>query len=298
MNENANETKRAIGVFDSGLGGLTAVKELKRILPAEDIVYFGDTGRVPYGTRGKDIIINYSRQDMAFLLSKNVKIILAACNTVSSTYPVQNAKNELPVPYVEVVNPAARAAAAATKNGRVGIIGTEATHSSGSYRRAFAAINPEIKCFENSCPLFVPLVENGHFEKGDKMALLAAEEYLAPLKKQGIDTLVLGCTHYPLLADAISDYMGGGVTLVDSGKQAAAALKTVLTKNGLVAENQTESTAGKNGSCEYYVSDDPERFGRLAGLFLNETPPPRAEWVNIEKYKLDWILKGWLPGLS
>lgn len=279
-----------IGVFDSGLGGLTAVKELQRILPNEDIIYFGDTGRVPYGTKGRDIVTAYAKQDIAFLLSKNVKTIVAACGTVSSTFPKEDAKR-LPVSYMGVVGATAAAAARATKNGRVGIIGTETTFSSGSYQQRLAAINPAIEYVAAPCPLFVALVENGHFAPDDAMAHLAAEEYLSPIKEAGVDTLILGCTHYPLLSGVLERQLPG-VTLIDSGREAAVDLKRRLTENGMLAERI------EKGKVSYYVSDDPSRFDKLARLFLGREDVGKAERINIESYRLDWILKGWQPGVE
>ncbi len=267
-----------IGVFDSGLGGLTAVRELQAILPGEDIVYFGDTGRVPYGSRGRETIIAYAKQDIALLLSKDVKMVLAACGTVSSTLP-KSESDTLSVPYIGVVLPTAAAAAKATKNGRVGIIGTEATIASGSYRAALAQISGDVVTTAASCPLFVPLVENGHFAPDDEMARIATEKYLKPIKEAGVDTLILGCTHYPLMADVISQYMGSEVQLINSGRQAALATKQALVDAGLVSGN-----AG-GGQTTFFVSDEPARFSHLANIFLG-TPLARAERVNIEEYSL------------
>ncbi len=282
-----------IGVFDSGLGGLTAVRELRRILPGEDIVYFGDTGRVPYGTKGERIICAYARQDIAFLLSKGVKTVLAACGTVSSTFPDEEGQR-LPIGYAGVVKAAAAAAAAATRSGRVGIIGTEATIASGSYQRALAALLPGAQALTAACPLFVPLVESGHFAPGDALVALAAEEYLAQVRAAGVDTLILGCTHYPLLAASIAAYMGGGVALIDPGREAALALAGSLARQGLLREE-----GGHSGALTCYVSDEPSRFSRLAGSFLGRAEAPlSAERVNIESYRLDWILKGWMPGVE
>ena len=184
---------RPIGVFDSGLGGLTAVRQLRRLLPGEDIVYFGDTGRVPYGSRGHDVIVRYAQQDIRFLLSQNVKFIMAACGTVSSTYPSAEAA-QLPVPYTGVIGAAARAAAAATKNKRIGVIGTAATIRSGSYATQLKDLVPGVQIFARACPLFVPLVENGYVN-GDKVTQLMIEENLTPERDYSIDTLIIGCTH-------------------------------------------------------------------------------------------------------
>ncbi|NLW78344.1 MAG: glutamate racemase [Ruminococcaceae bacterium] len=275
----AGDASRPIGVFDSGLGGLTAVKELRAILPGEDIVYFGDTGRVPYGSRGRDIIISYARQDIAFLLAKGVKIVLAACGTVSSTLLPEEATG-LPVEYLGVVAPASAAAARATRSGRVGVIGTEATVASGSYQRALAGIDAGIVCTTAACPLFVPLVENGHFAPGDRMAEWAAEEYLAPVKAAGVDTLILGCTHYPLLAGTIAAQMGPGVTLIDSGREAALALKDRLEAAGLLARTR------QLGKADYYVSDEPTRFHQLAQIFMGGADDVPARRIEIEDYHL------------
>ncbi|MDL2219161.1 glutamate racemase [Ruminococcaceae bacterium OttesenSCG-928-O06] len=271
--------EKPIGVFDSGLGGLTAVRQLRALLPGEDIVYFGDTGRVPYGSRGRDIITAYAAQDIAFLLSCGVKTILAACGTVSSTFP-QSRADALPVSYTGVVAPAAAAAAAATKNGRVGILGTQATIASGSYQAALAGIAPGIATVAAACPLFVPLVENGHFAKGDTMAALAAEEYLAPVRAAGVDTLILGCTHYPLLADTIAAYMGPDVALIDSGYTAAFALRDKLAAGGLLHPRAT------GGTCRYFVSDDEVRFDHLAHVFLGKAAEGEVRRINIEEYTL------------
>ena len=191
---------RPIGVFDSGLGGLTAVRQLRRVLPGEDIVYFGDTGRVPYGSRGRDIIVQYARQDIRFLLQQDVKFIIAACGTVSSTYPPEEAA-KLPVPFTGVVGATARAAVDATRNKKVGIIGTAATVRSGSYAAVIRDMMPEVEIFARACPMFVPLVENGYFNDGNPVTKLIIAEYLQELKDAGVDTLILGCTHYPAEKD-------------------------------------------------------------------------------------------------
>ena len=270
---------RPIGVFDSGLGGLTAVKELRRLLPGEDIVYFGDTGRVPYGTRGRDTIVAYARQDIAFLLSKNVKTILAACGTVSSTFPVEES-SRLPVLYNGVVQAAANAAVQATQNNKIGIIGTEATIASQSYQQALLTLSPHIQSTSNACPLFVPLVENGHFGTDDPMVQIAAKKYLAPIQAAGVDTLILGCTHYPLLSGAIQKQMGANVILIDPGKQAALSLQQALAARQLLANRPQQGTA------KFYVSDDPARFGQLAGVFLGKGESGTVQQINIEEYHL------------
>ena len=268
---------RPIGVFDSGLGGLTAVRQLRRVLPGEDIVYFGDTGRVPYGSRGRDIIVQYARQDIGFLLSKDVKFIVAACGTVSSTYPPAEA-SRLPVPFTGVVGATARRAAAVTKNGRIGVIGTQATIRSCSYQSLLKELVPDAQLFARACPLFVPLVENGRFRVGDVVAETVAAEYLAPIKAAGVDTLVLGCTHYPLLTEVIGAYMGPGVTLVNVGEQCAVrVVERLAAMDALTGREEP-------GESRFYVSDRVEDFARLASLFLQRDVGEAVEQVDIYRY--------------
>lgn len=267
---------RPIGVFDSGLGGLTAVRQLRRLLPGEDIVYFGDTGRVPYGSRGHDVIVRYAQQDIRFLLSQNVKFIMAACGTVSSTYPSAEAA-QLPVPYTGVIGAAARAAAAATKNKRIGVIGTAATIRSGSYATQLKDLVPGVQIFARACPLFVPLVENGYVN-GDKVTQLMIEEYLTPVRDSGIDTLILGCTHYPLLLDIIAQIMGPGVELVSAGEESAFQLKRMLKERDLRAPED------RQGQTEFYVSDRVEDFEQTATLFLREDLRHAARRIDIDQY--------------
>ena len=269
---------RPIGVFDSGLGGLTAVKELRKILPSEEIVYFGDTGRVPYGPRGRDIIVQYTRQDIRFLLSQNVKYIMAACGTVSSTYPPEEAA-ALPVPYTGVVRSAAQAAAEASKNGRIGVIGTAATIQSGSYERLLRALRPEVQLFTRACPMFVPLVENGYVDDGNPVTRLIIEEYLTEIRAAGVDTLILGCTHYPLLKKMIGDFVGDEVRLIDPGKITAHALKQELEAQGLLA-----APRAAGGIARFYVSDSAAGFEEAANLFLGSYRGGTVEQIAIDQY--------------
>ena len=279
--------QNAIGVFDSGLGGLTAVRELRHILPGEDIVYFGDTGRVPYGTRGRDIIVEYAKQDIAFLLSKGVKAVIAACGTVSSTLPAEVAAS-LPVPYMGVVESAARAAVLATKTGRIGVIGTPATVASGSYPAAIRRLMPGAAITATACPLFVPLVENGYFGVQNPVTRLVAQDYLKDVKSAGVDTLILGCTHYPLIAPVLVDLMGPGVTLVDVGRAAAQSARHMLERTGLLR-------APRQGKVEYYVSDSTEQFDRLAHIFLGEYAGGSVQRIDIDAYGLSERRKVSLP---
>lgn len=265
--------KRAIGIFDSGLGGLTAVKEIMELLPNENIIYFGDTGRVPYGTRSRETIIKYSRQDVKFLESFGVKMIVVACGTVSSV-ALPTLKNECGIPIVGVVDAAVEAAIAASKNKKIGIIGTPGTIASGAYSNGIHKKMPEAETFSRACPLFVPLVENGHFDT--EVARLVTEEYLSEIKQMNVDTLILGCTHYPLLEKVIHQFMGESVTLINSGAEIAKRLETdypeILNKGN------------EKGEYHYYVSDDTENFEHLASLFLRCDVNGQVAKTDIEKY--------------
>ena len=248
-----------IGVFDSGLGGLTAVRELIRILPGENIVYFGDTARVPYGTRSHEMIRSFAKQDLRFLLEKNLKAVLVACGTISSV-ALSDLRSMTDIPVIGVVQPAAAAAYKATRNGNIGILGTSATVKSGSYAAALSAFDPQITTVAQACPLFVPLVENGYLD-GEQVEL-AAKEYTASLLAAQVDTVILGCTHYPLLKPVLGRLFGPSVTLIDSGREAALALNEVLR-----AQNALSDAA--EGSRRYYVSDEVQNFSRIAGMFLD-----------------------------
>lgn len=266
-------TKKAIGVFDSGLGGLTAVRELLTVLPYENIIYFGDTSRVPYGNRSHETIKKYSMQDACFLLTKNVKLIIAACGTASSVAP--EIGDSISVPFTGVVAPTAAAAVKATKNGKIGVIGTTATIKTGSYKRQIQKLRSDIEVFEKDCPLFVPLVENGFTSPNDQIVSLVIERYLAPLRKTGIDTLILGCTHYPIIAESISKALPG-VKLIDSGRETALYAATLLKEQNALAEDN------QPGKYEFYVSDTTEGFSSLAGIFLGRDISGSVSHVDIE----------------
>ncbi len=263
--------KRPIGVFDSGLGGLSVIKELNRVLPDENIVYFGDTGRVPYGTKSPETIVKYARQDEKFLLSHDVKLIIAACGTVSSVAGFT--ADELPVPFIEVVTPAANAAVRATKNGKIGVLGTAATVNSSSYKTAMLKINPKIEVWQVACPLFVQLVESGWISRDDEVTIATAKRYLQPLIEAGVDTVILGCTHFPAIKDIIGDIIGDGVTLINSGEQAALAAADYLKENALL---------GEGGRRRYFVSDRAESFASIAGILLGSDIPLDVETVNLD----------------
>ena len=269
--------QRPIGVFDSGLGGLTAVHSLWRILPEEDLIYFGDTARVPYGGRSRETILKYARQDVRFLRSFDLKAILIACGTVTTTsLTTLQAENDLPM--VGVVEPTCRRAALVTENKRVGMIATAASVRSGAYEAALRRLDPEIQVFCQACPLFVPLAEAGRIRRGDVVIETVAREYLAPLREAGVDTLILGCTHYPLLADVIGDVMGPGVALVSAGEESAFELKRMLKARGLRADEN------RQGETEFYVSDRVEDFEQTASLFLQEDLRHTARRIDIERY--------------
>lgn len=268
---------RPIGVFDSGLGGLTALRELARLMPEEDLVYFGDTGRVPYGNRSRDILVRYARQDVAFLRTFDPKAIVIACGTVSTT-ALDVLRQENSVPIFGVVEPTAFAAAHVTGNGRVGLIGTKASIGSGAYERALGALRPGVEVIARACPLLVPLVEDGRFRPGDIVAETVAAEYLAPIKEAGVDTLILGCTHYPLMKPIIGAYMGPGVSLVDAGEQCARWVKKQLEWDGLRNERPG---AGRH---RYYVSDSTGDFPALASIFLGEDVAGGVEQIDITAY--------------
>ncbi|WP_312635545.1 glutamate racemase [Oscillibacter sp.] len=269
--------KRPIGVFDSGLGGLTAIRSLREILPEEDLIYFGDTSRVPYGGRSRETILKYARQDVRFLRSFDLKAILIACGTVSTTsLPALQAENDLPM--VGVVEPTCRRAVAVTKNKRVGMIATQASVRAGAYAKTLAELDPEIEVFSKACPLFVPLVENGRFRKGDAVIETVAREYLASMQETGVDTLILGCTHYPLLEEIIGGVMGPEVELVSAGEESAFELKRLLKAGEL------RNSEGRHGDATYYVSDRVESFEETASWFLREDLRHGANQIDIDRY--------------
>lgn len=268
---------RPIGVFDSGLGGLTAVRSLRQILPEENLIYFGDTARVPYGGRSRETLLKYARQDVRFLRSSDIKAILIACGTVSTTaLETLQAENDLPV--VGVVEPTCRRALLVTKNKKVGIIATLASIRSGAYEATLKRLDSEVEVIGKPCPLFVPLVEEGRFHKGDIVIETVAREYLEPLKETGIDTLILGCTHYPLLTEIVADIMGPDVTLVSAGEESAFELKRLLKANGLRADET------RQGEAEFFVSDRAEDFERIASVFLQEDLRRAARRIDIDQY--------------
>ena len=254
-----NNHNSPIGVFDSGLGGLTVVKELMRQMPEEDIIYFGDTARVPYGTKSKEAIVRFSKENTRALLKHRVKMVVVACNS-SSSYALAALKREFPIPIVGVIHAGAKKAVQTTKNHRVGVIATSATINSEQYVKTIHWYDSSLKVFNQACPLFVPLVEEGWF--GKEVTLKVAEEYLRPLKKAKIDTLILGCTHYPLLKEIFKKVMGHKVTLIDSAQEIALEVKQIL------GETQTMRSSKARPRYEFFVTDRPQAFEKIAMNFL------------------------------
>ena len=274
INSRKNDN-RAIGVFDSGLGGLTAVKEFLNILPNESIIYFGDTGRVPYGTRSNETIVKYVRQDIRFLLTHQVKAIIAACGTASSV-ALEQLKQEFNIPLIGVLEPVCKAAVMKTTNNRIGVLGTPGTINSGSYKKGIQALNPEILVFEKACPMFVPLVENGYLES--EATYIIAREYLAELIEAKVDTIILGCTHYPLLEKVITDIVGNQVSIINAGYETAVYTKEILTQNHLLSDNVSK------GHTQFFVSDDVEKFSHLGSMFLGCPIDTDVKKIDIETY--------------
>ena len=262
-----------IGVFDSGVGGLTVAREIMRQMPQEQIIYFGDTARVPYGSKSKDTIIGFSRQIAKFLLTKNVKAIVIACNTASA-FALETIQNELSIPVIGVIRPGAITAANTTKSGRIGIIGTEGTVNSGIYTHILAELCPEVRVYEKACPLFAPLVEEGWLY--DSVTIEIAERYLNELQGYDIDTLVLGCTHYPLLRHTKQKVMGPGVELVNPAYETAKQVRSVLMEHNLECSCQQPNH-------KFFVSDAAEKFKAFANTIL-PCEVEEAKGINIEQY--------------
>lgn len=266
-----------IGVFDSGVGGLTVAREIMRNLPNERIVYFGDTARVPYGSKSKDTILRYSHQIIRFLRTQGIKAIVVACNTASAL-ALDEIERELDIPILGVVRPGARVAAAATSNRRIGVIATESTINSHLYRRTIQEQSPDVTVFEKACPLFVPLVEEGWLD--DPVTREVAERYLSDLLRQDIDTLILGCTHYPLLRSLIGEIAGGQVTLVNPAYETARELERLLEREHIA--NAGAKAPGRE-PYRFFVSDAADKFKRFANSILPYDIETTRK-INIEEY--------------
>ena len=277
--ENKNETirKAPIGVFDSGVGGLTVAREIMRNLPNERIVYFGDTARVPYGSKSKDTIIRYAKQIICFLRTQDVKAIVIACNTASAL-ALEEVEKELDIPIIGVVEPGARVAAATTKNGKIGVIGTESTINSHMYPQLIKEYRPDVTVFGKACPLFCPLVEEGWLK--DPVTEEVAKRYLKDLLKEDIDTLILGCTHYPLLRSLLSGLVGDQIQLVNPAYETAKELERLLKKENLA--NEGEKAPGKE-PYRFFVSDAADKFKNFANSILPYDIETTRK-INIEEY--------------
>jgi len=253
---------KAIGIFDSGVGGLTVLREIIKVLPQEDTVYLGDTARVPYGTKSPETVVRFARQITSFLVSRDIKLLVVACNTASAV-SLEALQAEFDIPIVGVIEPGAVQAAAVTKSGKVGVIGTAGTIRSSAYTKAIKRINPGIEVVTAECPMFVPLAEEGWID--NDVARLTAEIYLKNLKNSGVDTLVLGCTHYPLLKGIISEVMGKTVSLVDSAEETARVVREILAARG---ETRPDPERGNH---HFFVTDVPAGFIRVGNRFLGGT---------------------------
>jgi len=264
-----------LAVFDSGLGGLSVVRHLRQLLPQEDVVYFGDTARVPYGIKSQPTVAQFALETASFLLQFEPKLIVAACNTASAL-ALDFLARELPVPVIGVVEPGAQAAVRLAQGRPIAVLGTEATIASDAYRRAIHAVAPDQPVIGVACPLFVPLVEEGR-GCDDPIVRLTVETYLAPLRAQQVQVVVLGCTHYPLLREAIAAFLGAGVTIVDSGRETSLAVQRHLVASDSLSDRSTR------GTIRCYVSDNPTRFQRVGSRFLNESIE-HVELVEAERY--------------
>jgi len=264
-----------IGIFDSGIGGLTVAKRIIAMLPNENIVYFGDTARVPYGTKSNETVIEYSYQDAQFLINKNVKLIIVACNTASSI-AINKLKEKFNIPIIGMIEPGTHLALESTKNGRIGVIGTNATISNKAYSSELNRVEKDLKIIEKPCPLFVPIAEEGWLDH--EATKLIAKEYLQDLIDFGVDTVILGCTHYPLLSGAIQEVMGDSVKLIDSGMAASLEVEDYLNGRGV------RNDSNQLGTHQFYVSDLPAKFKSVAERFLG------TEVKHIEKIDIDTFI--------
>ena len=277
MTEHCDLNHAPIGVFDSGVGGLTVAREIMRQIPDERIVYFGDTARVPYGSKSPNTIIRYSRQIIRFLRTKNVKAIVVACNTASA-FALETIKPELDIPIIGVVKPGAKVAAQTTQNGKIGVIGTEGTIRSEIYTKTIHRENKDAQVMGRACPLFVPLVEEGWIK--DPVTVAVAERYLQPFKESDIDTLILGCTHYPLLRSTVREVMGEGVNLVNPAYETAVELRRLLSEQGIANDGKTKDGEEKY---QFYVRDAAEKFMQFANSIL-PYDIEQTQLIPIEEY--------------
>jgi glutamate racemase len=271
----ATHDPRPIGVFDSGLGGLTTVRELFHVLPSESVLYFGDTARLPYGTKSRETVTRFSLEIASFLVRQNIKCLVVACNTASS-YALENLERRLEIPVIGVIDPAAGAAVTASPHGRIGVLGTLATVGSGAYPHAIERIAPGASVLSRACPLFVPLIEEGWIDHPVLRAV--AEEYLLEVRAGNLESLILGCTHYPLIAPLLAELMGPEVRLIDSGAEAARATARLLGERGQLAAGPPRH--------HFYLSDERLNFNRIAQSFLGRPLPPTTL---VDQTDLPWF---------
>jgi glutamate racemase len=283
----ATTDPRPIGVFDSGLGGLTAVRELFRQLPGESVVYFGDTARLPYGNKSRETVTRFSLEITSFLVRQNVKCVVVACNTASS-HALEALRSRYELPVIGVIDPAARAAVAVSPHGRIGVVGTLATVGSQAYAHALSQLAGGVAVLQRACPLFVPLVEEGWLDH--PVTRMVAEEYLAELRAANLESLILGCTHYPLLAPLLTELMGPAVHLIDSGAEAARATAKILAERGQLADARTPRH-------QFFLSDEPRRrsFACVAESFLSR---PLPNVTVVDQTDLPWFERAPRAGLA
>lgn len=272
MNIEVKMVEKPVGVFDSGVGGLTVVNQLIKSLPQEDIIYFGDTAHLPYGSKSKESVIRFSLDIANFLQAQKVKIIVVACNTASS-FALSSLRENIEIPVIGVIEPGAQAAVDATRNFKIGIIGTEGTIKSRAFEEALRKIDKNVKVFSRACPLFVPLVEEGWLDEPETSQI--AEKYLSAIKNEGIDTLILGCTHYPLLKELLSRIMGQEISLIDTAEATAKAVERKLREKNLLRKGNRKAVY------KFFVSDDPDKFLQLGRRFLGKNIE-KAERINLE----------------
>lgn len=272
MNIEVEIVEKPVGVFDSGVGGLTVVNQLIKSLPQEDIIYFGDTAHLPYGSKSKESVIRFSLDIANFLQAQRVKIIVVACSTASS-FALSSLREKIEIPVIGVIEPGAQAAIDATRNFKIGIIGTEGTIKSRAFEEALRKIDKNVKVFSRACPLFVPLVEEGWLDEPETSQI--AEKYLSPMKDEGIDTLILGCTHYPLLKELLSRIMGQEISLIDTAEATGKAVERKLREKNLLRKGSRKAVY------KFFVSDDPEKFLQLGRRFLGKNIE-KAERINLE----------------
>ncbi len=264
---------KAIGVFDSGVGGLTCIKELVKLLPFEDIVYLGDTKRMPYGQNTKETLIEYTQADVDFLKRRGVKMIAAACGTVSSNVSIAEL-SRVEVSYIDVIQPTVNKALSKTKNNKIAILATQATVKSEVFPKRLKELNKDIECLSIACPLFVTLIEEGHTD--DEIIKNTAKEYLKDIKTLAVDTIILGCTHFPIISKVIQDIVGDDIILIDAGKEAAIEIKTYLLENDLTTTKKT------NPQRDFYTTSNPLLFDEIAKIFLGSDVVVKSQLIDIK----------------